>query len=70
MELTKQKINELRTKIEQKNSVFAKKSYLDSMFLPSKIIGREKETEMLLNHILSLKDGFVVPFVSVYGSYW
>ena len=67
MELTKQKINELRTKIEQKNSVFAKKSYLDSMFLPSKIIGREKETEMLLNHILSLKDGFVVPFVSVYG---
>jgi cell division control protein 6 len=67
VELNKQKINELRTKIEKKNSVFSQKRFLDSMFLPSKIIGREKETEMLLQHVLSLKDGFVVPFVSVYG---
>jgi len=67
VELTKQKIKELRTKIEQKNSVFSQKRFLDTMFLPSKIIGRERESEMLLQHILSLKDGFVVPFVSVYG---
>ncbi len=67
MELTKQKIKELRTKIEQKNSVFSQKRFLDTMFLPSKIIGREPESEMLLQHILSLKDGFVVPFVSIYG---
>jgi len=67
VELTKQKIKELRTKIEQKNSVFSQKRFLDTMFLPSKIIGREPESEMLLQHILSLKDGFVVPFVSVYG---
>ena len=67
VELTKQKINDLRTKIEKKNSVFSQKSFLDSMFLPSKIIGREHESEMLLKHILSLKDGFVVPFVSIYG---
>ena len=67
VELTKQKIKELRTKIEQKNSVFSQKRFLDTMFLPSKIIGREHESEMLLQHILSLKDGFVVPFVSIYG---
>jgi len=67
VELTKQKIRELRTKIEQKNSVFSQKRFLDTMFLPSKIIGRELESEILLQHILSLKDGFVVPFVSVYG---
>lgn len=67
MELTKNKISEIRKKIEKKNSVFAEKKYLDSMVLPSKIIGRETQTEKLLSHIMSLEDGFVVPFVSVYG---
>lgn len=67
MELSRKKIAEIRKKIEQKNSVFAKKNYLDSMILPSKIIGREAETEKLLSSIMSLRDGFVVPFVSVYG---
>ena len=67
MELNKKKIAEIRKKIEEKNSVFSEKRYLDSMFLPSKIIGREYESEVLLRHILSLKDGFFVPFVSVYG---
>ena len=57
----------LEQKIEQKNSVFSQKRYLDSMFLPSKIIGRQAESESLVSSILSLKDGFVVPFVSVYG---
>lgn len=67
VELSKKKIVEIRKKIEQKNSVFAQKRYLDSMILPSKIIGRETETEKLLSNIMSLRDGFVVPFVSVYG---
>ena len=67
VELTKKRISEIRKKIEQKNSVFAEKRYLDSMILPSKIIGREDETEKLLGCIMSLEDGFVVPFVSVYG---
>ena len=70
VELTKKRILEIRKKIEKKNSVFAEKRYLDSMTLPSKIIGREEETEKLLSCIMSLRDDFVVPFVSVYGSYW
>lgn len=67
VELNRQKLNEIRTKIEKKNSVFSQKRFLDSMYLPSRIIGREAESEKLLQHILSLRDGFVVPFVSVYG---
>ena len=67
VELTKKRISEIRKRIEQKNSVFAEKRYLDSMILPSKIIGREEETEKLVNYMMSLRDGFVVPFVSVYG---
>ena len=67
VELSKKKIVEIRKKIEQKNSIFAQKRYLDSMILPSKIIGRETETEKLLSNIMSLRDGFVVPFVFVYG---
>ena len=67
VELTKKKISEIRKKIEEKNSVFAKKRYLDSMYLPSKIIGRENETEKLVSCIMSLRDGFIVPFVSVNG---
>lgn len=67
MELSRKKIADIRKKIEKKNSVFAQKRYLDSMILPSKIIGREAETEKLISSIMSLKDGFIVPFVSVYG---
>jgi cell division control protein 6 len=67
VELTRKRISEIRKKIEQKNSVFAEKRFLDSMILPSKIIGRDVETESLLGHVISLRDGFVVPFISVYG---
>ena len=66
VELTRKKIAEIRKKIDAKNSVFSEKRFLDSMILPSKIIGREAETEKLLSIIMSLRDGFVVPFVSVY----
>ena len=67
MELDKKKISEIRKRLEQKNSVFAEKRYLDSMILPSKIIGREEETAKLIECIMSIGDGFLVPFVSVYG---
>ena len=67
VELTRKRISEIRKKIEKKNSVFAEKRYLDSMILPSKIIGRETETEKLLSCMMSFSDGFVVPFLSVYG---
>ncbi len=67
MELTLEKIAELRQKIQKQNSVFKDKRYLDSLFLPSKIIGREKQAEQLIQYIDSLKQGLLVPVVSVYG---
>jgi len=43
------------------------KKYLDSLFLPSKILGRQKQAEQLIQYIDSLKKGLLVPVISVYG---
>lgn len=67
MELTKKAIDSIRKDIAKQNSVFSDKKYLDSLFLPSNIIGRREQAEQLLKHIESLKQGFVVPQISVYG---
>jgi len=67
VELSKEKIASLRKKIERKNSIFINKKYLDSLFLPSKILGRQKQAEQLIQYIDSLKEGLLVPVVSVYG---
>jgi archaeal cell division control protein 6 len=66
-ELTREKICAIRRKIERRNSVFSDKRFLDSLFLPSSVIGREKQTESILEFVMSVRDGLVVPFVSVYG---
>jgi len=67
VELTKKAIDSIRKDIAKQNSVFSDKKYLDSLFLPSNIIGRRKQAEQLLKHVESLKQGFVVPQISVYG---
>jgi len=67
VELSKEKIASLRKKIERKNSIFKDKKYLDSLFLPSKILGRQKQAEQLIQYIDSLKEGLLVPVISVYG---
>ncbi len=67
MELTRKTITSIRKDLAKQNSVFSNKKYLDSLFLPSNIIGRKKQAEQLLKHIESLKQGFVVPQISVYG---
>lgn len=66
MELTKERLEFIRKKTESKNSVFSDKKYLDSLFLPSGIIGREKQAEELLEY-LCFKQGSIVPLISVYG---
>ena len=67
VELNSEKISQLRKKIQKQNSIFKDKRYLDSLFLPSKIIGREKQAEQLIQYINSLKQGLLVPAISVYG---
>lgn len=67
MELDSEKIAEIRKKLQKQNSIFKDKRYLDSLFLPSKIIGRAKQAEQLIQYINSLKQGLLVPVISVYG---
>lgn len=67
VELSKKEIRALRKTISKQNSVFLQKKFLDSLFLPSKIIGRKPQAEQLLRHIDSVNQGFMVPVISVYG---
>lgn len=55
------------SKIEKEDSIFAKKASLDSLSFPSNIIGRKKEAEQMVRYLLDYKQGYVVPYVSVYG---
>ena len=41
----KKDLEEIRSRLEQKNAVFADKRYLDSLFLPIILIGRKTEAE-------------------------
>lgn len=66
-ELTQEKIRSIRRRVESQDSVFLDKKYLDSMFLPSEIIGREEEAEHLIQYIGSLEKGFLTSSISVCG---
>lgn len=67
VELTKKDLEEMRNRLAAKNAVFSDKRFLDSLFLPSCIMGRKNEAEMVLSHIESAASGLVVPLISVYG---
>jgi cell division control protein 6 len=65
--LNKQDIDGIISKIEKEDSIFAKKASLDSLLFPSKILGRKKQAEKLVRYLLGYKQGYVVPYISVYG---
>ncbi len=67
VELTKKDLQKMRQKIGKQNVVFSDKRYLDSLYLPSGIIGRKEEAEQILIHVESARQGLAVPLVSVYG---
>ena len=60
-------LKKIITKIDQEEELFSDKSYFDSLIFPSKIIGREEEAQKVMKYLLSFKEGFVVPLISVYG---
>lgn len=60
-------LNKIITKIESENSLFSNKAFLDVLSMPTAIIGRQKQTEEFVRFLLGYKQGFVVPFISVYG---
>jgi len=66
--MDKKELSSLISQIDQENEIFADKSSLDSLsYIPSKIIGRNKEVKNLLRYLLGYKKGHVVPLVSIYG---
>ncbi len=60
-------LDKIIKKVENENRIFADKSSLDSLSIPSEIIGRDSETEKLVQYLASHKNGHVVPAISVYG---
>src|ERR671915_1677392 len=63
----KQDLKRISAEVEKENLPFANKIFLDSLTLPSQIIGREWKAKELVRFLLGYKQGLVVPFVSVYG---
>lgn len=60
-------ISTIISQIEKENSIFANKAALDSLLLPTKILGRESQMVELVRYLIGYRYGRVVPFVSVYG---
>ena len=67
VELNEKEIKTIRQRLSKQNSVFSQKRFLDSLYLPSSIIGRKEQAEQLLRHIESQRQDFVVPVISVFG---
>jgi len=53
--------------VNKENVIFSKKNYLDTLTLPTKIIGRENQARDLVRLLLGYQKGLVVPLISVYG---
>ncbi len=64
--MNKKDLQRIVSEVEQENSLFSKKSSLDT-FSTSRIIGRDAQTRELVKMFLGYRQGLVVPFVSVYG---
>jgi len=67
VELSKEKIWEIKNKIRKLEAIFSEKKYLESLGPPVSILGRENEAEKIMKFLHPAKDGFSFPFVSVYG---
>ena len=65
--MDKQDLKRISAEVQKENLPFANKIFLDSLTLPSQIIGREWKAKELVRFLLGYKQGLVVPFVSVYG---
>lgn len=63
-----QEIQNLILQLEKKDAIFKNKKLLDALYVPEKIIGREKQKMELLKFLIGYKDqNYVVPFISIYG---
>src|SRR5919112_6268951 len=65
--MDKEALKRIYMEVQKENLLFANKTFLDNLTLPSQIIGREKRAKELVRFLLGYTHGLVVPFVSVYG---
>lgn len=65
--MKKKDIQKIISEVEKENSIFSKKANLETLSFPPKIIGRQDKAKELVRMLLSYRQGFVVPYVSVYG---
>jgi cell division control protein 6 len=65
--LDKAELTRIVSEVEKENSLFVKKIHLDTLTFPSKIIGRKDQVKELVSFLATHKQGFVVPFITVYG---
>ena len=65
--MDKEALKRIYMEVQKENLLFANKTFLDNLTLPSQIIGREKRAKELVRFLLGYTHGLVVPFISVYG---
>ena len=65
--MNKEDIKKMISKLEQENSLFSSKASLDPLSYPAKIKGRKSQAEELVRYIMGYRQGYVVPYVSIYG---
>src|SRR5215213_2338820 len=56
----KQDVKRIFAEVEKENLLFANKTFLDNLTLPSKIIGRERKAKELIRFLLGYKQGLLV----------
>jgi|SRR5581483_5403718 len=65
--MDKHDLERITVEVENENTLFADKSYLDSLKSTSRIIGRQDKAKELARFLLGYKKDHVVPFISAYG---
>jgi cell division control protein 6 len=65
--MDKKDLDNILLEVEKEDSLFARKSLLDSLSPPTLIMGRKDKAKELVRLLAGYKKGHVVPFVSVYG---
>lgn len=65
--LNQNDLQKIRRNVEKQERFFEDKSLLDAFTSPPEIVGRQKQAEELVRHIVGYKKNFVVPLISIYG---
>lgn len=65
--MKKEDIDSIIAEIDNENRLFKNKAALDIQLTPKNIVGRNKQARQLLKFLASYKQGYVSPFISVYG---